>query len=114
MGSDDKTERLISEEEALKLYPECIRESKPQITLPPGRKYTARDLMKLSLQERDKLLAEAAEKAAKDYASDEDLNDFNAYDEVDVIEEYGLACASSHKNLSFRNVANARISSRYS
>jgi len=81
-------EGVISEEEALKLCPECIRESEPQITLPPGRKHTARDLMKLSLQERDKLLAEAAEKAAKDYASDQDLNDFDAYDEVDVIEEY--------------------------
>jgi len=81
-------EGVIPEEEALKLCPGCIRESESQIQLPPSRKYTARDLMKLSPQERDKLLAEAAEKAAKDYASDEDLNDFNAYDEVDVIEEY--------------------------
>ena len=81
-------EGVISEEEALKLCPGCIRESEPHITLPPDRKYSARDLMKLSLQERDKLLAEAAEKAAKDYASDQDLNGFDAYDEVDVIEEY--------------------------
>ncbi len=81
-------EGVISEETALKLYPNCICKSEARITLPEDRRYTARDLMKLSPQERDKLLAEAAEKAAKDYASDEDLNDFDAYDEVDVIEEY--------------------------
>ena len=81
-------EGVISEEEALKLCPSCVCKSEAQITLPPGRRYSASDLMKLSLQERDKILAEAAEKAAKDYASDEDLNGFDAYDEVDVIEEY--------------------------
>jgi hypothetical protein len=73
-------EGVISEEEAIKLCPGCIRKSEAQITLPAGRRYTARDFMKLSLQERNKLLAEAAEKAVKDYASDEDLNGFDAYD----------------------------------
>jgi hypothetical protein len=79
-------EKIIYEEEALKLCPGCIPESEGQITLPPGRKYTAREFMKLPYQERDKLLAEAAEEAAKDYASDPDLNDFWAED--DIIEDY--------------------------
>lgn len=81
-------EGVISEEEALSLCPDCIRKSKAQIMLPPGRRYTAKDFMKLSLEERDKILSEAAEQATKDYISNESLNDFNAYDEVDVIEDY--------------------------
>lgn len=73
-----------------KIPSRCICKSEAQITLPPppGRKYTARDFIKLSLQERDELLADAAEKAAKDDASDKNLNDFDAYDEFDVIEGY--------------------------
>lgn len=81
-------EEVISEEVALKLCPSCVCKSEAQITLPQDRRYSARDLMELSLQERDKIIREAAEKAAKDYASDENLNDFDAYDEIDVIEEY--------------------------
>lgn len=81
-------EGVISEEEALKLCPDCVSKSKTQRMLPPGRRYTAREFMELSLEERDKLLAESAEQAAQYYATDESLNDFNAYDEVDVIEDY--------------------------
>ncbi|HWS85086.1 MAG TPA: XRE family transcriptional regulator [Ktedonobacteraceae bacterium] len=79
-------ERVISEEAALKLCPGCIRESEPQITLPPGRKYSARDLMKLSLEERNVILAEAARSAAEEYRTNEELNSFNAED--DIIEDY--------------------------
>jgi Zn-dependent peptidase ImmA (M78 family)/transcriptional regulator with XRE-family HTH domain len=79
-------ERIISEEEALKLCPGCIPESEGQITLPPGRKYTAREFMKLPRQERGKLLAEAALSAVEEYKANEELNCFNAED--DIIEDY--------------------------
>ena len=79
-------ERVISEEEALKLCPGCICKSDAQITQPPGRRYSARDLMKLSREERNVIIAEMARGAVDEYRTNEELNSFNVKD--DIIEDY--------------------------
>ncbi len=79
-------EGIITEERALQLCPGCLT---PQSASKPAeRRYTAVELMKLPREERNRILAEAAEAAAAEYRSNPELTEFEAFGEVDLYDEY--------------------------
>ena len=51
---------------------------------PPARTWTAAELRTLPPEQRDAILAVAAERAAGDYNNDADLTDFEAFGEGDL------------------------------
>ena len=55
---------------------------------PESHHYTARELMRLPLEERNRILAEQAEQAAEEYRTNPDLTDFEAFGEDDLYDDY--------------------------
>ncbi len=53
---------------------------------PPAR-LTARELLRLPLEERNRILVEAAARAEKDYRTNPDLTGFDAYGQHDLHDE---------------------------
>lgn len=75
------SERLITEGKALELCPGCVT---PQpASRAPGQRYTARDLMKLPREERNRILALASLEAEEEYRTNPELTEFNALDGED-------------------------------
>lgn len=79
-------EGIITEERARDLCPDCVA-SQPLVR-PEGRTYTARELMRLPLEERNRILAEQAEQAAEEYHTNHNLTDFEAFGEDDLYDDY--------------------------
>jgi Zn-dependent peptidase ImmA (M78 family)/transcriptional regulator with XRE-family HTH domain len=79
-------EGLITEEKALEICPECITPAQP--TRATGQRYSARDLMKMPREQRDRILAEAAEAAEAEYRDNPALSEFEAFGEDDLYDEY--------------------------
>ena len=55
---------------------------------PPRRRLTAIELLKLPREERDRILAAAAEDAADEYRTNPDLTELEAFGEDDLYDEY--------------------------
>lgn len=79
-------EGLITEEKALEICPECIPPAPPE--RPAGQRYTARELMTLPREQRDRMMAEAAAAAEEEYRTNPALADFEAFGEDDLYDEY--------------------------
>lgn len=79
-------EGVITEERARELCPEVVT-SQPT-PKPLGQRYTARELMRLPREERNRILAEAAREAEEEYHTSKDLTDFEAFGEDDLYDEY--------------------------
>lgn len=79
-------EGLITEERALELCPDCV--APRPLSRPEGRTYTARELMRLPLEERNRILAEQAEQVAEEYRTNPELTAFEAFGEDDLYDEY--------------------------
>ena len=62
-------------------------EREAEQTIQPGKPLTARDLLRLPLDEQDRLLEEAAIKAEPYYRNDPDLTDFEAFGDKDFFDE---------------------------
>jgi hypothetical protein len=54
------------------------------VVKPPSRHWTAAELRQLPAQERDAILAAAAEAAAAEYERDSGLTDFEAFGDKDL------------------------------
>ena len=52
-----------------------------------GGRISARELLRMPIEERNRIMAEAAARAEKDYRSDPDLTGFEAYGEHDIYDE---------------------------
>lgn len=79
-------EGLITEEKAMEICPESIILESPE--QPVGHRYSARELLKLSHEERDRILVAAAEAAEAEYRENPALSDFEAFGEDDLYDEY--------------------------
>lgn len=75
------SERLITESRALELCPDCVTPTPPT----PARagRMTARELMKLPREERNRILALASLEAEEEYRTNPELTEFNALDGED-------------------------------
>ncbi len=80
------SERLITEGKALELCPGCITPTPP--TPAQAGRMTARELMKLPREERNRILAQSAALAREVYATNKDLTDFEAFGDSDLFDEY--------------------------
>jgi predicted DNA-binding antitoxin AbrB/MazE fold protein len=63
-----------------------LKDSEPSNAGPRGR-ISARELMKLPLDERNRILAEQASIAETHYRNDPDLTDFEVFDDHDLHDE---------------------------
>lgn len=80
------SEGIITEERALQLCPGCIV-PRPAVR-PEGRRYTARELLKLPREERERILAAQAEEAAEEYRTNPELTEFEAFGDDNLFDEY--------------------------
>ena len=55
---------------------------------PEGRYLSAAELLKLPLEERDRILAAIAAEAEEEYRTNRELTDFEAFGEGDLYDEY--------------------------
>ncbi len=62
--------------------------SSPSAPQPEGRHYTARELLQLPREERNRILAAAARDAEEEYRTNPDLTDFEALGEDDLYDDY--------------------------
>ncbi|MGH2484399.1 MAG: helix-turn-helix domain-containing protein [Ktedonobacterales bacterium] len=79
-------EGLITEEKALEVCPEAVTPAVAE--RPVGQRYTARELLRLPREERDRILAAAAQAAEEEYRENPALSDFEAFGEDDLYDEY--------------------------
>lgn len=79
-------EGLITEEKALEICPGCITPAQSERA--PGQRYTARELLKLPREERDRIMAEAARAAEEEYLTNPALSEFEAFGEDDLYDDY--------------------------
>ena len=56
--------------------------------VPNGHHWTAEELLKLPLEERDRILAAQAALAEEEYRTNRNLTDFEAFGEGDLYDEY--------------------------
>ena len=77
-------EGIICPENAQEICPGCTKDE--EIHRPTGY-VSAIEVMKLPPKEREKLLAKAAGLARKEYETDTDLTDFEAFGEEDIYDE---------------------------
>lgn len=80
-------EGIIGPEKAEELFPGYDREVEERQMKQPRPYMSAVEVMKLPQPERDKILAEAATLAEKDYREDADLTGFEAFGEGDLLDE---------------------------
>ncbi|HZC04418.1 MAG TPA: XRE family transcriptional regulator [Ktedonobacterales bacterium] len=78
-------EGVITEERARELCPDAVTpRHTPQ---PEGRRYTARELMRMPREERNRILATAAAGAEQEYPTNPELTEFEAFGEGDFYDE---------------------------
>jgi hypothetical protein len=75
-------------EEAISAWAADVRQHEAPPARPTERHYSARELMRLPLEERNRILAAAADVAAEEYATNPDLADFEAAGEDDLYDDY--------------------------
>ncbi len=71
------SENIITHIRAEQLYPGCVSEFGPEIE---QDKYSYKNMMKLSRQERSAILEKAAKEASDDYLNDPELTAFDVFD----------------------------------
>ena len=60
----------------------------PPLEAAPKRRLSAREMFKLPVEERNRILAQQFAQAAMFYQNDPELTDFEACDEADLYDEY--------------------------
>ena len=80
------SERLVAEGKALELCPGCITPAPP--TPAQAGRMTARELMKLPREERNRILALASLEAEEEYRTNKELTEFEAFGEDDLYDDY--------------------------
>lgn len=65
-----------------------LRREQPENHVPGRHHWTAEELLKLPLEERDRILAAQAALAEEEYRANRDLTDFEAFGEDDLYDEY--------------------------
>lgn len=78
-----RVEGVITQEQAEEFCPGCVKETAATSARAPGGRPSARDLLRLPYEERDRLLAAEATEAAKDYRIGQELAAFEAFGESD-------------------------------
>jgi Zn-dependent peptidase ImmA (M78 family) len=80
-------EGIVTMEKAEELCPGCVEEAKAAPARAPSARPSARDLLRLPREDRNRVLAAAAAGAAKDYQSNRELTAFEAFGEGDLYGE---------------------------
>jgi hypothetical protein len=81
-------EGIITPEEAEQFCPGCAQEMEGPPRKRPPLYLSAAEVMKLPKQERDRILAEAAIQAEKEYRAGQTLTDFGAFGDEEFYDAY--------------------------